>query len=193
MARPKCCRRISEQPACRVFKPAGVPFSIVEEIVLSMDEFEAIRLADLEGLYQEKAAERMNVSRQTFGGLSRLRDARWLKPYVTGLLFGSKEAKWKCRMSERSSVISAGTYGACRTARANLWNAPNAKVDLSVALKIMTPFPEAKETAKGSNAGVVCLERLSLSTFNRALCHGRAVGLIRAAPMMKKLNEEIKR
>jgi predicted DNA-binding protein (UPF0251 family) len=67
MARPKCCRRISEQPACRVFKPAGVPFSILEEIVLSMDEFEAIRLADLEGLYQEQAAERMNVSRQTFG------------------------------------------------------------------------------------------------------------------------------
>ena len=32
-----------------------------------MDEFEAIRLADLEGLYQEQAAERMNVSRQTFG------------------------------------------------------------------------------------------------------------------------------
>jgi hypothetical protein len=32
-----------------------------------MDEFEALRLADLEGLYQEQAAERMNVSRQTFG------------------------------------------------------------------------------------------------------------------------------
>lgn len=67
MARPKCCRRISEQPACAVFKPAGVPASILEEIVLSIDEFEAIRLADLEGLYQEQAAERMNVSRQTFG------------------------------------------------------------------------------------------------------------------------------
>jgi predicted DNA-binding protein (UPF0251 family) len=45
----------------------GVPISILEEIVLLMDEFEAIRLADLEGLYQEQAAERMNVSRQTFG------------------------------------------------------------------------------------------------------------------------------
>jgi predicted DNA-binding protein (UPF0251 family) len=67
MARPKCCRRISEQPACAVFKPAGVPASILEEVVLSIDEFEAIRLADLEGLYQEQAAERMNVSRQTFG------------------------------------------------------------------------------------------------------------------------------
>src|SRR5271157_1295297 len=67
MARPTCCRRASEQPACRVFQPAGMPISILEEIVLSMDEFEAIRLADLEGLYQEQAAERMKVSRQTFG------------------------------------------------------------------------------------------------------------------------------
>jgi predicted DNA-binding protein (UPF0251 family) len=35
--------------------------------VLALDEYEAIRLADLEGLYQEQAAERMNVSRPTFG------------------------------------------------------------------------------------------------------------------------------
>jgi len=67
MARPKCCRRVGEQPACLVFKPAGVPVSVLKEVVLSMDEFEAIRLADLERLYHEQAAERMNVSRQTFG------------------------------------------------------------------------------------------------------------------------------
>jgi len=34
---------------------------------MSLDEFEALRLADLEGLYQEQAALRMNVSRPTFG------------------------------------------------------------------------------------------------------------------------------
>jgi uncharacterized protein len=67
MARPKCCRRISQTPACRVFKPLGVPVSALEEVVLSIDEVEALRLADLEGLYHEQAAERMNVSRQTFG------------------------------------------------------------------------------------------------------------------------------
>jgi len=50
-----------------LFKPAGVPASQVVEIVLEIDELEAMRLADLEGLYQEQAAERMNVSRQTFG------------------------------------------------------------------------------------------------------------------------------
>jgi predicted DNA-binding protein (UPF0251 family) len=67
MARPKCCRRVTQAPECKVFKPAGVPNSALKEIVLSVDEFEAIRLADLEGLYHEQAAERMNVSRQTFG------------------------------------------------------------------------------------------------------------------------------
>lgn len=38
----------------------------VEEVVLALDEFEAIRLADLDGLYQEKAAAEMGVSRPTF-------------------------------------------------------------------------------------------------------------------------------
>ena len=67
MARPKCCRRIDWAPDCRIFKPIGVPASSLEEVVLSLDEFEAIRLADLERLYHEQAAEKMGISRQTFG------------------------------------------------------------------------------------------------------------------------------
>ncbi len=39
----------------------------LEEVVLNLDEFEAIRLADHEQLYQEEAASQMNISRQTFG------------------------------------------------------------------------------------------------------------------------------
>ncbi len=41
--------------------------SRLKELVLEIDELEAIRLADFEGLYQEHAAEQMKVSRQTFG------------------------------------------------------------------------------------------------------------------------------
>ena len=67
MPRPPCCRRIRQEPPCAVFKPAGVPAQLLEEVVLTLDEFEALRLADLEGLYQEEAAASMNVSRQTFG------------------------------------------------------------------------------------------------------------------------------
>ena len=67
MPRPQCCRRISREPPCVVFKPAGIPVRLLEEIVLTLDEFEALRLADWEGLYQEAAAASMDVSRQTFG------------------------------------------------------------------------------------------------------------------------------
>ena len=67
MTRPKRCRRINSTPGSSYFKPRGIPLSELEEVALSVDEYEAIRLADLEALYQEQAAERMGVSRQTFG------------------------------------------------------------------------------------------------------------------------------
>jgi predicted DNA-binding protein (UPF0251 family) len=54
-------------PESSYFKPRGIPLSMLEEVILTVDEFEAIRLADLETLYQEQAAEKMQVSRQTFG------------------------------------------------------------------------------------------------------------------------------
>ena len=67
MARPRNCRRVGSLPESDYFKPRGIPLSMLEEVILTIDEFESIRLADLEGLYQEQASERMNVSRQTFG------------------------------------------------------------------------------------------------------------------------------
>ena len=67
MARPRNCRRVGCLPGSQYFKPRGIPLSGLEEINLTVDEFEAIRLADLEGLYQDQAAGRMNVSRQAFG------------------------------------------------------------------------------------------------------------------------------
>lgn len=67
MTRPKYCRRVGCIPGVKLFIPDGVPASECDEIVLSFDEFEALRLADLEGLYQEQCAGMMNVSRQTFG------------------------------------------------------------------------------------------------------------------------------
>jgi uncharacterized protein len=67
MPRPKRCRRIGAAPGSTYFKPRGIPLSELDEVVLGVDEFEAIRLADFEGLYQELAAEKMSVSRQTFG------------------------------------------------------------------------------------------------------------------------------
>lgn len=69
MPRPVKFRIMDGYPGALVYKPAGVPKRDLEEMVLTFDEFEAIRLADHEGCYQEDAAARMGVSRQTFGNI----------------------------------------------------------------------------------------------------------------------------
>lgn len=65
--RPRKCRRVRCDVAADYFKPRGIPLTQLEEVELAIDEIEAIRLADVEGLYHEDAAERMGVSRATFG------------------------------------------------------------------------------------------------------------------------------
>lgn len=66
MPRPHCKRYIQGMPQASIFKPSGAPLSDFVEVVMTLDEFEAVRLADLDGMYQEKAAEQMGVSRPTF-------------------------------------------------------------------------------------------------------------------------------
>ena len=66
MPRPAKCRRVAFLPGVTYFKPAGVPLRALDEIHLSVEEAEAIRLKDLEGLEQEECAEKMNISRPTF-------------------------------------------------------------------------------------------------------------------------------
>ena len=66
MARPKKCRCIEASPNAIYFKPRAIPLSELEEMRLELDEVEALRLADYEGLYHEQAAAKMGVSRPTF-------------------------------------------------------------------------------------------------------------------------------
>ena len=49
----------------RAFKPMGIPMAKIEKIALYRDELEALKLCDLDGLTQEKAGERMGISRGT--------------------------------------------------------------------------------------------------------------------------------
>jgi predicted DNA-binding protein (UPF0251 family) len=76
VARPEKLRRVGCGAGERAFKPIGRPVGTLEVEELRLDELEALRLADLEGLYQEAAAERMGVSRPTFARiLARARSA----------------------------------------------------------------------------------------------------------------------
>src|SRR5665811_497311 len=67
MPRPPIERSVGAIPRITLFKPAGVPARELEQLQLAVDELEAIRLVDLEGLSHEQAAEAMGVSRQTVG------------------------------------------------------------------------------------------------------------------------------
>ncbi|MDD3094665.1 MAG: DUF134 domain-containing protein [Candidatus Neomarinimicrobiota bacterium] len=69
MPRPPKTRWIYGDFEAEYFKPRGRRMSEIDEISLEADELEALRLADLEELYQNDAAEKMGVSRQTFGNI----------------------------------------------------------------------------------------------------------------------------
>ena len=69
MARPKLPRNICGSPPNSCFKPNGIPMSELEQLELALDEFEALRLVDLEGLQQQEAAAVMGISRQTLANL----------------------------------------------------------------------------------------------------------------------------
>ncbi|MCL6500415.1 MAG: DUF134 domain-containing protein [Candidatus Pacearchaeota archaeon] len=65
MPRLRRMRRIARMPGVSHFAPIGGP-AFAEEIILTLDEFEAIRLKDFEGKEQEEAAKEMNISQPTF-------------------------------------------------------------------------------------------------------------------------------
>ena len=67
MPRPRQCRYVAVAPHVTYFKPRGIPMTALEEVRLSVDELEALRLADLEGMTGSEAARCMRVSRHTFG------------------------------------------------------------------------------------------------------------------------------
>ena len=66
MVRPRLCRRVRFNPNVTYFKPRGIPLIELDEVILNVDEFEAVRLKDLEGLEQEECAKKMNISQPTF-------------------------------------------------------------------------------------------------------------------------------
>lgn len=67
MTRPKKDRCLRFDPEVLYFKPRGIPLSVLEEEELFPDELEALKLHDVDGLDQIKAAKKMNISQPTFG------------------------------------------------------------------------------------------------------------------------------
>lgn len=66
MVRPLKPRCIGAEPEAYYFKPRGIPLRALEHVVLALDEVEALRLKNLDGLDQTEAAKKMGVSQSTF-------------------------------------------------------------------------------------------------------------------------------
>ncbi len=104
MARPKKNRQVKHPPRFAQFKPLGIPSRQLEELVLTLDEYEALRLADGEGYDQTEAAEMMRISRPTFTRLiesARHKMATFLeKGFILTIDGGSVhflKDRWWCR------------------------------------------------------------------------------------------------
>lgn len=66
MPRPRLCRKINFNPNVRYFKPQGIPLRELDEVELTLEELEALRLKNIENLDQIDAANKMKTSQSTF-------------------------------------------------------------------------------------------------------------------------------
>ena len=110
MPRPRRLRRVSFWPPITYFKPAGIRLAGLQEVILTLDEFEALRLKDFEGLEQEKAAKKMGISQPTFNRL--LASAR--KKVVDAMVNG------------KAIKVEGGAYKMIRAGRGRGFGAPPA-------------------------------------------------------------------
>ncbi|GFN22223.1 DUF134 domain-containing protein [Thermanaeromonas sp. C210] len=115
MPRPPKCRRVEFLPQTTYFKPAGVPLHELEEVTLAVEELEAIRLKDLEGLEQEDCAARMEVSRPTFFRILNSARAKIAEALINGKAikveggcFRLSLGKVRCRFCGREWAVNRG-------------------------------------------------------------------------------------
>lgn len=95
MARPRRCRRVCAEPEYSSFMPDGI--FCKESVILAVDEYEVIRLIDLEKLTHEQCAKRMDISRTT----------------VTEIYESAREKIADSIVNGKRLVIEGGDYRLC--------------------------------------------------------------------------------
>jgi predicted DNA-binding protein (UPF0251 family) len=108
MARPKKHRRVHCNPRAFYFKPRGIPMHSLDEVIVDHDELEALRLADILNHSHEDAAEKMKVSRATFGRII----GRARQKTADGILNG-KAIRINEEREEYSSISKIGYCKGC--------------------------------------------------------------------------------
>lgn len=117
MPRPRKCRRVGAAPEVTYFKPRGVPLRDLTEVYLSVEGFESLRLADLEGLSHEAAAKKMGVSRQTFGRILAQARNTVAKALVQGLAMRIHGGDYRLSPEQDASVPTVETGSAAEENR----------------------------------------------------------------------------
>lgn len=126
MARPRKWRCVDGPAAPRVFKPVGVPQRGLDQVRLTFDGLEALRLLDLEGLSQQEAAGRLGVSRST----------------VSRLAAEARRAVAEALVEEKALVVEGGPVAVAR--RLSSGEGPIEKGDPVV---IAVPYVEGRVNA----------------------------------------------
>lgn len=101
MPRPTKWRKVCYMPRNTVFGPINKN-QAMETIIMMVDEYETIRLIDLEGLTQEECAERMNVARTTVQRIYTIARNKLAKSLVNGNVLKIEGGEYKlCTEEER--------------------------------------------------------------------------------------------
>ena len=103
MPRPCKCRRIAQEYGIGFFGPKGIPIRELELVVLTHEEVEALRLVDLEGMYQENAASRMGISRPTLSRILEIARRKLVDALIGGK--GLQVTGGNYRAGERTSIL----------------------------------------------------------------------------------------
>ena len=103
MPRPVKLRYVAQLPSAASFRPVGMPVNPSQGASLSLEEIEAIRLKDLEGLDQEECGQRMRVSRPTFHRILESARRKLADALINGKAirieggnFGLPQSRFKC-------------------------------------------------------------------------------------------------
>lgn len=113
MPRPKKRRWINSYPGADYFKPRGIPLSELEISQLGIDEYEAMRLYDIEGLDQAQAADMMNISRPTFGRIIAAAHKKVAEALVYGRAIRIGGGDFHCPASRGFGSGREGGRGGC--------------------------------------------------------------------------------
>lgn len=97
MARPKKWRRVCSLPNNNKFGPLNLPENTKSYLTMTVDEYETIRLIDLEGLTQEECAIQMNIARST----------------VQGIYMTSRRKLAESLINGKNLLIEGGEYQLC--------------------------------------------------------------------------------